>query len=257
MSIALFLLKLDLPAEQIVALWSLLDRDEQDRATRYRFEQDASRFVARRGQLRLLLGDRLGCAPRQVRFETSAYGKPAVAGGPHFNLASSGPIALLALSERGAIGCDIERRDPRLAEFGIAERLFTAAENRALAAMPIERRVNGFFDCWTRKEAVVKALGDGLSRPLDSFDVSVEPDPDAALLTPLEGLLLHSSNALPGYSMAICAPAGEALPVPRWVSSPPPQRADRFRQSRSPSTLVSQAGLGALSPGRFTMEGAA
>ena len=154
----------------------LLDDREQSRAAAFRFTRDASRFVARRARLRELLSGYTGEAPERLAFAQGAYGKPILRDGPlHFSLSHSHGLMMLAIAEV-EIGCDIEWIDPGLDWRPIADRLFAPAECAALSNLPEAHARRGFFDCWARKEAYVKALGQGLSYPLDAFEVSVDRD---------------------------------------------------------------------------------
>ncbi len=165
----------------------LLSPDETARAQRFRFESDRNSFIIARGTLRELLGQYLTIPPGELRFSYSAFGRPSVADintpeGFDFNISHSGGVALMAFSMGRQVGIDVEnvRRDFGTAE--IAERFFSVAERAALQQLPEEERHTAFFRCWTRKEAFIKALGEGLSHPLDQFDVSLDPDTPAALL---------------------------------------------------------------------------
>ncbi len=126
--------------------------------------------------MRELLAPHLGVRPADVVFCENAFGKPAIDGGSpiRFNLSTSEDMAVLALSDGGVeLGVDIEWVRP-LENDDLARRYFSRAEQVALAKLPEEDRLRGFFRCWTLKEAVVKAIGEGLSIPLDQFDVSVD-----------------------------------------------------------------------------------
>jgi 4'-phosphopantetheinyl transferase len=154
-----------------------LDADERARAARFVFPRDARRFRVARGTLREILGGYLGVAPDAVRFVYAAAGKPALAApfaeaGVAFNVSHSGEVALYAIGGQGRIGVDIEQVRPLDDLEALAARNFSAAEQRALLALPPPAREPAFFACWTRKEAFIKALGDGLSYPLDAFTVS-------------------------------------------------------------------------------------
>jgi 4'-phosphopantetheinyl transferase len=174
--------------DRLARLSDLLSDDEHERLGRYRFSRDRRRFLARRGVLRELLGGRLGVDPARLRFAYSRFGKPSVVGADlRFNLAHSRGLALYVAAWGRDVGCDVERRDPALASSATAERLFSRAEARALRGLDPARRVEAFFNCWTRKEAYVKARGCGLSLPLDSFDVTLAPGEPAALLRNCEG----------------------------------------------------------------------
>ncbi len=175
-SVALF--DLDLAADDLAGCHALLDPAERDRAARFRYSRDRDRFVARRGLTRLHLASALGEAPYALTIAEDAHGKPFLPYHPgvDFSLSHSNGLALLATIEGGAVGCDLEWRNPELACPGVAARLFAPDEVAALGALPPDRWVEGFFNCWTRKEAFVKALGLGLSYPLDAFSVSVGDD---------------------------------------------------------------------------------
>ncbi len=194
------LFELDLPEHDLLGL---LDPAERERAARFRSERDRQRFVARRGQLRVLIGAELDRAPEEIAFDYNAFGKPAVRGGGGlcFSVSSSGSLGLCVIAHGVEVGCDIERRDPALADRATAERLFAPGERRALDRLSPEQWLEGFFNCWTRKEAFVKALGRGMSHPLDSFVVSL--DADAALLSPRRDCVMRAFEPVPGYQAAV------------------------------------------------------
>lgn len=200
---------LDLSPAERDRLWSILSADEQARAARYHFARDRDRFVAGRGLLRCLLSRYLPLRPGAIRFEYSPYGKPALspgqqpAGPPlHFNLSHSQGLGLWGVTRVGRIGVDVEQVHAGPAEERIAERFFSPRETAVLRALPAEAQDQAFFCCWTRKEAFIKALGEGLSFPLDQFDVSLGPDEPAALLQvltdPAEAARWSLIGVLPG-----------------------------------------------------------
>ena len=183
---------------------ALLLREELARADRFHFSIDAARYIVRRGKLRELLALRLGCQPRAVSLTCNAFGKPRIRGSDlQFNLSHSGGIALYALARDSDIGCDIEWRRPEFAREGVAERFFSARELEELHAVPRSRWVESFFNCWTRKEAFIKALGFGVSYPLKAFDVSLAPGEPAALLRGPLGWSLRAFEPLEGFQAAI------------------------------------------------------
>ena len=160
---------------------------ERNRAARFRSEVDAHRFVERRTALRKILGGYLGIAPQAVAFDLNEFGKPSVHASNScadlsFNASHSGTLALIAVSRSVQIGIDVELKRSGVETLAIAARFFAAAELAALAALDSCDLLDGFFNAWTRKEAIVKALGGGLSIPLDAFDVSLRPGEDAAIL---------------------------------------------------------------------------
>lgn len=128
-------------------------------------------------------------APAQIQFDSGAHGKPLLAGaavgsGVHFNLSHSGAMGLVGWARGHEIGVDIEVWRSLHDEAALVHRFFSPAEIAAYEALPAARRTEGFFNCWTRKEAYIKAIGRGLGLPLDSFDVSIESGAGARLLRP-------------------------------------------------------------------------
>jgi 4'-phosphopantetheinyl transferase len=163
------------------SLLDLLSDEEVERAGRFHFGRDRERFVRARGMLRTLLGRYLGADPAGLRFRSNDYGKPALAGewegsGVNFNLSHSHEVVLYAFALGREVGVDVEHVRPELAGDDIAEHFFAAPEVEALRRTPAEARAVTFFSCWTRKEAYIKARGEGLSLPLDSFAVSVDAE---------------------------------------------------------------------------------
>jgi 4'-phosphopantetheinyl transferase len=174
----------------------LLDARERERAASFRFEEDRRRFVVRRATLRRLLGVRTGQAPETLAFEENAFGKPRLRSGPCFSASHSGDRMMVAIADV-EVGCDIERIDPALDWQPLAESFFAPSERRQLT----ER--DAFFRCWARKEAFVKALGRGLSYPLDAFEVSVGAEP--ALVSGGHGWAMAAPDPGPGYAAALVA----------------------------------------------------
>lgn len=174
---------LDWPQAVVAELVGLLSEDEQRRADRFRYERHRSRFIAGRGLLRMLLSRYLGTPAAALRFGYGPNEKPWLASpGPWFNLSHSGDVALYAFSSQVEIGIDIELATADVGREGIAEHFFSAAEVRRLQSLPRALQPMAFLECWTRKEAFIKARGDGLSLPLDSFTVAFGPDAPAAVL---------------------------------------------------------------------------
>ena len=165
---------------------SFLSPDELDRANRFHFAQDRNHFVVARGLLRNLLGAYLGISRAEFRFSYGAKGKPfLLLDGQtqiNFNLSHSHGRAAFAFSRGRELGVDLEYVKEDFEAELIASRFFSRAEVLALRAVPAELRNQAFFNCWTRKEAYIKARGEGLSMPLDEFDVSLRPGEPAALL---------------------------------------------------------------------------
>jgi 4'-phosphopantetheinyl transferase len=182
------------PLATIQNLRSLLSEDEIARAERFYFEKDRHRFIVSHGLLRILLASYLNTpfiGASQLRFSNNDYGKPSLDLDRqdwtlNFNLSHSGELVLFAFTSTRQIGVDIEYMRPILDYQSLAEHYFSPLENRMLQALPASARLEAFYQCWTRKEAYIKARGKGLSIPLDLFDVSLRPDEPAALLNSRE-----------------------------------------------------------------------
>jgi 4'-phosphopantetheinyl transferase len=163
-----------------------LSADEQARAGRFRFPEDGARFTAARGILRDILARYSGEEPGRLAFGYGAGGKPFLisqgsALSLEFNVSHSRRIALYAVAHGRAVGVDVEVIRPEMDCERIAERFFTPREAAALRAMPPPVRVAAFFRCWTRKEAYLKATGEGLRIGLKSCEVSLEAGDGDAL----------------------------------------------------------------------------
>jgi 4'-phosphopantetheinyl transferase len=162
-----------------------LSADERDKMQRFRFEKDRRRYLIGRGGLRTLLGRYLDLAPQDLRFETAAAGKPHLASGQgelQFNLAHSGEFVLIAIAEGRKVGIDVEEIRDDFDAGELAAHFFSPSEQHDLETLTGRARIEAFFECWTRKEAYVKARGEGLSLPLDQFDVSLRPGEPARLI---------------------------------------------------------------------------
>ncbi len=161
---------LDTCEAECARLGALLSHDERARAARYLYERDRSRFVVRRGRLREILGQRTGRSPVQLMFTTSPFGKPAlIGGGPSFSLSQSSGRMMLVMADV-ELGCDLERINHAFDWRSLSNRLLGARERAILSALPEPRGRLKFFEWWSRNEAVVKALGEGLTFPLRSLD---------------------------------------------------------------------------------------
>jgi 4'-phosphopantetheinyl transferase len=213
---------LDPVSPTVSRLLSHLERDERARADRFVSARDRGRFVVGRAFLRMLLARHVGVPPGDLRFRYDTYGKPALTGadrGVRFNLAHSDALAVCAVGEGcGEIGVDIERVRP-IADAGSVSRAFLSpGELGRLAALPEPARLRAFYEAWTRKEALLKALGCGLNRPLVDLEVSFGPGEPARLLRSLsdpgevERFSLHAFEPESGYMGAV-ALAGRALQV--------------------------------------------
>ena len=178
---------LEQPEDVVLQFRRTLEDDELNRADRFHFERDRRAFAVSRGFLRYVLGRYLATKPEALRFSYGPYGKPAL-NGEHkdgslrFNMSHSHGVGLVAVSESREVGVDVEYIRADFATEDIARRFFSPGEVAAFNALPSEQRVAAFFRCWTRKEAYIKAIGRGLSQPLDGFDVALAPDEPPALL---------------------------------------------------------------------------
>ena len=178
--------RVSLDQSQALKFVVLLDDDERERADRFRFQEHRNRFVVARGALRTVLGRYLEVEPAALQFSYGRYGKPALAEGfttntIKFNLSHSGEFMLLAVTGGREVGIDIELINQEFATTEVAERFFSRREIMSLRSHARHLQTEAFFNCWTRKEAYIKARGEGLTLPLDQFDVSLEPS-SAALL---------------------------------------------------------------------------
>lgn len=218
---------LDLAGESLQLLEALLSTAERERLRSFRFERDRRRCIARRGILRTLLSRYLDCDPAEVQFTYGPRGKPALAAFPGilegqlaFNLSHSAGVALFAIA-RQPLGVDLELIRTDLAHTALAQRYFSPVEQAALRALPPGQQLAAFFYCWTRKEALVKALGEGLSISLDSFDVSVTAG-QARLLawrgpgaTSLDWQLVDLEPG-PGFAAALALAGEREWQIERW-----------------------------------------
>jgi 4'-phosphopantetheinyl transferase len=175
---------LDLPHHVLSRLESTLSPEEASQARRFHFTADRERYVVTHGFLRVLLSNYLDTSPRRVAVFTAPGGKPRVAGrrSLRFSLSHAATIGIVAVSADREVGIDLEQIREIDDPAGLAETCFSAAEAATLAGLPESQRLRAFFAGWTRKEAFLKATGDGLSRSLSSFDVSLPPDEPPRLL---------------------------------------------------------------------------
>ena len=220
-SVAVWSVRTDPPPAVAARLEALLAPDEIARANRFLGEHLRSAYVAAHGALRILLGRYAGIAPRDVRLTCGAQGKPALAppAGVGFNLSHSGHLATFAFALDCELGIDVEHERPVADLQAIAARFFSPDEALELSGVhPAAERERAFFRCWTRKEAYVKAVGTGLSTPLDSFRVTLRTGEPPRLMgvggdrRGLEDWNLHALAPAPGYVAAL-AYRGARRPV--------------------------------------------
>ena len=211
----------------------VLSSDEAERAARFRFEHLRHFFTLSRGALRVLLGRYLGVPASRLQFTYGSNGKPSLAASVpvKFNVSHSGDLTLFAFTLGCEVGVDVEqvRRIPEMEE--IATRFFSTEEAAELLALPAHERERAFFRCWTRKEAYIKAIGEGLSAPLDEFRVTLGPGEPARFIHFRQDTTAASSWTL--HDLDLECPYAAALAyrgAPRQI---------RILPSREPATLVS------------------
>lgn len=177
---------LDIGATPLSRFELSLAPDERTRAARFVHVRDRDHFIVARGILRELLGRYLNRSPDEVPLRYGAYGKPELStdkfsGSIRFNLSHSNGLAVYAFASRREVGIDLELVRPAFAVSEIASRFFSDQEILELQKLPLEMQAEGFFLCWTRKEAYVKARGQGLQIPLENFSVTLTPKEPAEL----------------------------------------------------------------------------
>lgn len=219
---AVFTIELDPDAASSPSERDLLDAGERARAARFRFPLLQRRYIAAHAALRRVLARALALAPERVPLGVRADGKPTLAGelarALWFNLSHSAGVAVVALSAIGELGVDVEeiRRLPDADE--VARRVFTAAERAAIERASPTRRDRAFFAAWTRKEAYIKATGEGLRASL--LDLEIDPESSSAERAVLHGRGASTSEVgwrildlelAPGFAAALAAPRGTAV----------------------------------------------
>jgi 4'-phosphopantetheinyl transferase len=175
------------PPHVLARLEAHLSPDERARAARFRFPEHRDAFTAGRGAQREILSRYAGLPPHALAYSETKYGKQSLAGAAaeldiRYNVSNSGGLALYAVTLRREVGVDLEQLKPMPDGIDIARRFFSAPENEVFAALDEGVRDLAFFCCWTRKEAYIKAVGEGLSMPLDRFDVAFAPGEPARIL---------------------------------------------------------------------------
>jgi 4'-phosphopantetheinyl transferase len=169
-------------------LRELLSEDERERAARFHFPIHRERYIVARGTLRVLLGRYLNCTPETISFTYGPQGKPALADVTtperlEFNVAHSEQVALFGFVWGRPVGVDVEHVRSLKDMDQIASRFFSAEEYRIWQAVSAEQQDQAFFNCWTRKEAYIKVIGEGLTHPLDRFVVTLKPGEVGRLIT--------------------------------------------------------------------------
>jgi 4'-phosphopantetheinyl transferase len=231
---------LDLAGGRLDEFAGTLSADELERAHRFRFARHRNRFIAGRGLLRAVLAEYLGCAPEGLRFSYSPFGKPCLSGpfassGLEFNLAHSQDLALLAVTRAGAIGVDLERVRVLEDAAELVNRFFSPNESALFRRLPDDQKPAAFFNLWTRKEAWLKATGEGIGQYLNGVEVSFLPEEPARLLKIPAHLdhgiswRLHTLTPADGFAAAL-AIAAETFTVGQWAwMEPLPRTAPELR----------------------------
>jgi 4'-phosphopantetheinyl transferase len=215
-------IRLDFPLKVLERLQATLSEDEKERAAQFHFAADRDRFIASHGCLRGILARYLHCEPHQFRFSTNSHRKPSLYGhNVEFNLSHSGDFALIAIAQERKVGVDVERIRSGISSHVIAQQYFSSSEFEELQSLPLEQRETAFFTCWTRKEAYIKAQGQGLTLPLESFDVSLIPNEPVILRAtrpnPEEAArwTLFALDVDPCYQAAVAA-EGKDVQIRLW-----------------------------------------
>ena len=178
--------ELDVSPDDVVQLSQCLSDDERRRAERFKFDQPRARFVACRSALRRVLAGCVGVDASDLNFVYGPYGKPELAANHEskiqFSVSHSGALGLIALTLDAPVGVDIEECNRSVKMIRLAERFFAESETNELLNLPEHKQRSGFYRGWTCKEAYMKATGLGMSMPLSSFCVAIDPDRPASLL---------------------------------------------------------------------------
>jgi len=220
---------LTLKPEILNKLRLILSTDEIERADRFHSQKDQFGFIAGRGILRSILGYYLQIEPSEIRFTYNTHGKPSIANiteasGLNFNISHSHELALYALTRGRGIGIDIERLRSNLSFERIAKRFFPPAEFEKLRSLPPEEFVEGFFNFWTCKEAYIKAIGKGLSIPLNQFAVTVHANKTVKIQNSKTNHCeesrwsFYTLRPAPGYVGALTV-EGKKLRIKYWMWS--------------------------------------
>jgi len=234
---------LNLSGDRVCDLTHLLSDEERLRGEQYLFGRDSRRFVVGRALLRLILSGYLDTPPESLTFRYEPNGKPALAGRwqgvLEFNLSHSNENALYAVTRGRKIGVDLEYIRPLPDADDIALRCFSKHENAMLAETRSTERLRTFFEFWTRKEAYIKAIGEGLSFPLDQFDVCLTAGEEERMLSipgAAPGEPRWTLRALapdPTYAAALVVEGqGWRLACARWPTEWLPRAQHQYESTR-------------------------
>jgi 4'-phosphopantetheinyl transferase len=220
----------DHAANDAASLRAILSADEIARAEKFHFAAHRDAFVINRARLRFVLSHYLGYRPESLSFAYGKQGKPvlvdAASHGLQFNLSHTDGVALVAVARHRQVGVDVERMRPSTEVLEIAKQHFSEAEYKQLLSLDASERLTAFYRCWTRKEAFLKALGEGMHRSLQGFQVSLLPGEPAALIACdndpdlCRQWQLHSLDAGEGFIAALCHDGGPLTgPIQRFECS--------------------------------------
>ncbi len=194
---------------------TILSPDETRRANRFISDLVRTRFIIGRGLMRHILGHYTKQQPQTLTFRYGSRGKPLLDNTNFsFNLSHSEDVMLLALAMSATIGVDVEHLTPMTEMRRVAGDYFSVNEQIALFSLPPEAQLSAFYRCWTRKEAYIKARGDGFALPLDKFDVTLKPDEPPCLLRTLDDdhpdkWRFFHLDPTDAYMGAVCLPNGD------------------------------------------------
>jgi 4'-phosphopantetheinyl transferase len=212
-NLQLYQARLDISQTECDRLWQLLSKDERSRTNKFKLEHLKRNFVAARGNLRIILGQWLGCEPNEVQFSYSDRGKPYLQNSPeiYFNLAHSQDLAIYAVCSDHEVGIDLEFINHQCDVESIAKRYFLPSEQKIISSFG-DRDEHGkylaFYQAWTLKEAYGKATGQGIANILDCVDVAPLLESPAGEVLQIENwilkLLSTELEMEQGYSAAFC-----------------------------------------------------
>ncbi|WP_051928059.1 4'-phosphopantetheinyl transferase family protein [Nitrosococcus oceani] len=218
--------RLDSTPRERELLQKILGADERKRAQSFVYEADYCRYIAGRGILRSLLANYLGLRPEVITFAYGSYGKPRLAyplaeSDLRFNLSHAGAWIVYAIAHRREVGIDIELLQRDVAWRALVPWVFSATEQAALSETPADQKMEAFFQGWTRKEAYLKGCGDGLSHPMNSFEVPLAPMKSPSLVN-IGGRgrwWLHAIDSIAGYAGALAVEGVPARPFYRYLDA--------------------------------------
>ena len=216
-NVLIYLMDFNAGSECTDQFLSFLNTDEKKKANKFHFEKDRIHYIIGRGALKLILSEIIMQPPESILFNYNEYGKPFLKSFPDvkFNISHSNSKLLIAISLRYNVGIDIEFIRDDFATENIARQFFSEFEIEQLSKLDKTGFTEGFFNCWTRKEAFIKCVGMGLSLPLNSFDVELAPDKKVKIIDvripelKYKKYLLKNLNLKENYKAALCVEAGE------------------------------------------------